>query len=801
MRTAQLPKSSLWKMLCLLVSLVATMATTSAAQTLTTLASFTGANGANPASEVVQASDGNFYGTTLFGGGNGTACNNQSGCGTIFKITPSGTMTTVYQFCSQPNCADGFFPNAGLIQAHDGNLYGTTDGDSLSGAPGTIFQFTLSGTLRTIYTFCSKPQCADGISPNGGIVQGDDGFFYGTTYRGGSGAACPSNYPYGCGTAFKFSGPSMGATLTTLYNFCSQTNCADGLFPQAGLLEGIDGSYYGTTYWGGANCSSNGTCGTVFKITTSGVFTLLHSFAGADGSNPQASLLQGVDGNYYGTTSGFPANNVPGTVFTITSGGALTTLYTFNGSAPQSPLTQAGDGNFYGTTGGTGGTSTIYEITSTGTFTTIYSFCSLPGCADGNQPMAGLTEGTDGNLYGTTYAGGANNLGTVFRLTGPAAAPQRFVPATPCRLVDTRSGSPIRGGTWQTFILPQLNNCGIPTTATSFSLNVTVVPPSGAHLGYLTIWPAGRAQPNVSTMNSPDGRTKANAAIVPAGAGAAVSVYVTDTTNVILDINGYFEPAISQTLNFFPLSPCRVVDTRQGSIQPPQLGPPSLVAMQTRDLPILSSPCLQNLVNQPVAYSFNVTVVPEPLGQPLGYLTVWPSNEPQPGVSTLNNPTATVVANAAIVPADPVTGDIDVYAYNSTDLIIDINGFFATPGGLSFYSSPPCRAYDSRNNNGQPFSGERTVNIVGSLCAPPSSAQAYVFNATVVPSPTLGYLTLWADCQGPNCTGQPIVSTLNAYDGFVTSNMAIVPNLDGSTDAFASGTTQLILDLSGYFAP
>ena len=126
-----------------------------------------------------------------------------------------------------------------------------------------------------------------------------------------------------------------------------------------------------------------------------------------------------------------------------------------------------------------------------------------------------------------------------------------------------------------------------------------------------------------------------------------------------------------------------------------------------------------------------------------------------------------------------------------------MNGYFAPPGigGSSFYSVPPCRAYDSRKNNGQPFQGERTLNIVNSQCATRTMAHAYLFNATVVPSPTLGYLTLWADGQT-----MPGVSTLNAYDGFITSNMAIVPNMNGSIDAYASGLTQLILDISGYFA-
>jgi len=296
-------------------------------------------------------------------------------------------------------------------------------------------------------------------------------------------------------------------------------------------------------------------------------------------------------------------------------------------------------------------------------------------------------------------------------------------------------------------------------------------------------------------MNSQDGRVKANAAIVPAGASGAVSVYVTDTSDVILDIDGYFITPGAQTLQFYPLTPCRVADTRQTNF-PQGLGAPSLHDMETRELPILTTTC-PGLPANPAAYSFNVTVVPYPAGQPENYVTLWPSDQPQPLVSTLNNYTATVVANAAIVPAAS-DGSIKVFAYNSTDLLIDINGYFAAPGqgGYSFYPVAPCRAYDSRNNNGQPFTGEKTVNIAGSPCAPPGNAAGYVFNATVVPSPTLGYLTLWADSQT-----QPVVSTLNAYDGFVTSNMAIVPNVNGSIDAYADGLTHLILDISGYFAP
>ncbi len=219
--------------------------------------------------------------------------------------------------------------------------------------------------------------------------------------------------------------------------------------------------------------------------------------------------------------------------------------------------------------------------------------------------------------------------------------------------------------------------------------------------------------------------------------------------------------------------------------------------METRALPVLSeSPCFQGLPHQPKAYSFNVTAVPKN-GQALNYLSIWPSDQDQPYVSTLNNPTATAVANAAIVPA-AANGDVSVFTSNSTDVLIDTNGYFAAPasGGLSFYALTPCRAYDSRNNNGQPFQHERTVDIVHSQCGPPSTAQAYVMNATVVPSGFLNFLTLWPDGET-----QPTVSTLNAQDAQVTSNMAIVPNMDGSLDAYASQLTHLILDISGYFAP
>ena len=370
----------------------------------------------------------------------------------------------------------------------------------------------------------------------------------------------------------------------------------------------------------------------------------------------------------------------------------------------------------------------------------------------------------------------------------------RFVPLAPCRVVDTRlangplGGPPISGGSRRDFPLPE-GACGIPGNAAAYSLNVTVVP--NAQLGYLTVWPTGQTQPLISTLNSLDGRIKANAAIVPAGAGGAVSVYASDTTNVVLDISGYFVPSNSSALAFFPLTPCRVVDTRNAN---GDLGGPYLSGREQRDFPVLESAC--NLPATAQAYSFNFTAVARE-GGPLGYLTVWPAGQSQPLVSTLNDLTGTIVANAGIVPAG-TGGAISVYPNDDTDLVIDTNGYFAPADSganpLSLYALLPCRAIDTRQMNGE-FSGELTANIGGSSCAVPS-AQAYVLNATVVPFGPLGYLTLW-----PDGSQQPQVSTLNAIDLAITSNMAIVPTTNGSVDAYVAGTSQLILDISSYFAP
>ena len=318
-----------------------------------------------------------------------------------------------------------------------------------------------------------------------------------------------------------------------------------------------------------------------------------------------------------------------------------------------------------------------------------------------------------GQLF-TGWAGNvvdASNCFTISANTSVTAnftptQPLRFIPVTPCRIADTRlaagpfGGPAIPGQTSRDFIVPQ-SACGIPATAAAYSLNVTVVP--GGPLQFLTVWPAGSQRPGVSVLNS-DGRIKANAAIVPAGSNGAVSVFVTDPANVILDINGYFVPASDVTaLAFYPLPPCRIVDTRNTT---GPLGGPLISGGSYRTFPLLMSSC--GLPSNAQAYALNFTALPK---TSLGYLTVWPAGQSQPVVSTLNATTGEVTANAAIVPAGSA-GDISVFASHDTGLIIDVNGYFAAPGngGLALYNVPPCRVFDTRTiGNSQPFTG--TVGV------------------------------------------------------------------------------------------
>ncbi|MDX1981556.1 MAG: hypothetical protein SFV51_14910 [Bryobacteraceae bacterium] len=391
--------------------------------------------------------------------------------------------------------------------------------------------------------------------------------------------------------------------------------------------------------------------------------------------------------------------------------------------------------------------------------------------------------------------------------TGATPAPTsglRFVPVTPCRVADTRAaasafgGPAISAGATRTFSIPSGPCPGIPSTALAYSLNLTVV--AGGPLGYLTAWPAGQARPLVSALNAPNGGIVANAAIVPAGTGGAINVFVTNTTHLVIDINGYFAaPAAGATLQFYPVTPCRVADTRSGNAT---FGGPALAAGATRTFPIPSSAC--GIPSSAAAYSFNVTVVPS---GPLGYLTAWPAGAPQPLVSTLNSPTGGIVANAAIVPAGP-GGAVNFFATNQTHLVLDINGYFAAPGsgGLSFYPQTPCRVADTRAGQGTSGSlgpptlagnTSRAFQFTASSCGIAAGAGAYSVNVTVVPAGPLGFLTIW-----PTGAAQPLVSTLNSPTGAIVANAAIVPaGTGGAVNTFVTNTTDVVIDINGRFAP
>jgi len=386
--------------------------TISPAQTVTKLVDFTGSNGSTPVGSLMQGTDGNFYGTTSAGGISKSYCGS-NGCGTIFKMTPQGELTTFYQFCSQfqsNQCRDGIQPLAGLVQGIDGNFYGATRAGG-AGDVGTVFRITLQGTLTTLYSFCTgKGTCRDGNWPQG-LVQGPDGSFYGVTSQGGV---------QDHGTIFKITPDGI---FTSLYTFCTslQSPCPDGSYPNGPLVFGNDGDLYGTTLHGGN--ADDGDAGTIFKVTASGQLTQIYSFNGAGGAYPEAGLVQGTDGNFYGTAA-FGANNSNsyGTVFQVTPNGSLTVLYSFcsqdactDGFALEAPVMQATDGNFYGTTfygGDQSSDGTIFKVTSQGAFSTLHAFNG----DDGSNPQSGLVQGTDGAFYGLTTAGGAYGQGTVFKL-------------------------------------------------------------------------------------------------------------------------------------------------------------------------------------------------------------------------------------------------------------------------------------------------------------------------------------------------------------------------------------------------
>jgi len=315
----------------------------------------------------------------------------------MFSTFSSRALSTLHSFATK---SDGAQPYAGLVLGSDGIFYGTCF-DGGTNDLGSIYKMTPGGALTLLYSFSFM----DGQTPTARLVQGTDGNFYGTTFQGGS------NFDYG--TVFQIS--SDGA-FNSLYSF---TNGLDGANPYAGLTQGANGAFYGTTVNGGSNNN-----GTVFEITSTGSLTPLYSFTnGVDGSQPHAALTLASDGLFYGTTF-YGGSNHDGTIFQLTSAGALTPLHSFasasDGANPLGRLAATTHGTLFGTAydGGTNGCGTVFSITIAGVFTTLYAFT---GGIDGANPAAGLALGSDGNFYGATYDGGPSGNGGLFKITPQGA--------------------------------------------------------------------------------------------------------------------------------------------------------------------------------------------------------------------------------------------------------------------------------------------------------------------------------------------------------------------------------------------
>jgi DNA-binding beta-propeller fold protein YncE len=644
-----------------------------------------------------------------------------------------------------------------------------------------VYCYTHGGTVTVIDgVTLSTATVTVGASPDPPVVNSVTNKIYVANYCGND-STCSSYAPFPFGTVTVID----GVTLSTATVYVGNSP------------YGLDVNSITNKVYVANQCGDDPYCGSTASMTVIDGATLATTDVGIAGFYPEVVAVNSVTNKIYVPSFCYGdsfCGGGPGAV-TVIDGATLSASNVAAGDKPYSIAINSATNKIYVANycgSGSPCNGTVTAIDGVTLATTNVGVGSAPNAVAVNPATNRIYVP---NICGNDFSCSSSN-GTVSVIDGTPPTALQFVPLSqPCRAVDTRpeqgGGGPIPGGTFQNFPISGEGSCATLPNAAVYSMNVTVVP--GPTLGYLTVWPAGQAQPLASTLNSLDGRIKANAAIVPAGAGGEISVYATHTTNVIVDVNGYFAPVSGSTYAFFPLPPCRVADTRDSSY-PPGLGPPFLAAGQERAFPMLDATSC-NISSSAAAYSLNFTVMPH--GR-LGYLTAWPTGQIRPTVSTLNDFLGRVIANAAIVVAG-TGGEVSVYPTDDTDVVIDINGYFAAAGsgGLSLYGVQPCRVLDTRTlGSGRPFSGTLPADVVDTGCAASSLAQAYVFNASVVPPGALGFLTLWPDSQP-----RPLVSTLNALDGSISSNMAIVPTGNGWVDAFANGLTQLILDISSYFAP
>jgi uncharacterized repeat protein (TIGR03803 family) len=351
----------------------------------TVLYSFTGKpDGSAPFAGVIRDSAGNLYGTTYSGGA--------ANAGIVYKLDTTGQETILYSFTGG---ADGDAPNAGVIRDPAGNLYGTTYYGGIARA-GVVYKVDAAGQETVLYSFTGK---ADGSGPNAGVILDSSGNLYGTTFDGGTG---------GAGVVYKV---DTARQETVQYSFPGPI---DGSFPEAGVIRNSAGNFYGTTTYGGTD-----NAGLVYKLDPAGHETVLYSFTGgADGAYPQAGVIPDSAGNLYGTTTSGGAWGW-GAVYKLDTTGQETVLYSFtggvDGSSPYAGVIRDASSNLYGTTtsGGAWGLGTVYKLDTAGQETVLYSFSVG---ADGANPFAGVVRDAAGNLYGTAYIGGTANLGVVYKV-------------------------------------------------------------------------------------------------------------------------------------------------------------------------------------------------------------------------------------------------------------------------------------------------------------------------------------------------------------------------------------------------
>ena len=414
---------------CLVFVLAAGVATRAQGPTFTVLHSFTGptGDGAIPAAPVIMDAAGNLYGTTAFGGLTNCSVFGDVGCGTVFKLDPSGHETVLHMFSG----GDGAFPAAGLLRDATGNLFGTTVNGGSAGfcrnfGCGTVFKLDPAGNLTVLHAFTGG---SDGGNPTAGLITDVAGNLYGTTGFGGT---------FGNGTVFKL---DASGNETVLHSFTG----ADGIEPSAPLIRDATGNLYSTAFRGGSagSCNNFG-CGTVFKLDPLGNLTVLHAFTGgSDGRNPSAGLARDPAGNLYGTTDGGGPADV-GIVFKLDSLGNLMVLHAFIGGdganvtlegIPAAGLIRDAAGNLFGAAfrGGDQGLGTVFKLDPLldplHNLTVLHSFT---GGSDGSGPLASLIMDAAGNLYGTAssfmVSGG---FGTVFKLTIQETPPSVACTATP----------------------------------------------------------------------------------------------------------------------------------------------------------------------------------------------------------------------------------------------------------------------------------------------------------------------------------------------------------------------------------